>query len=625
MSGGFTLRREGIGLFVAVLFVALAPALAANGFQRFLLAELFIYVVAAVTLNVLLGYAGLISLGHSALFVIGAYSLAITQVRWEWPFLVGVLVAAVLGAALGLLIGLPALRLGPYTLGMATLGLALVVTDLAFAWSPLTGGSQGIAGIQTPAFGGVPMEREHYVWVLGGFALLVWVLVRNVIRSPIGRAFLTVNKTPLVARSVGLSVERTQLEAFVFASVPAAVAGALFVPMLRFVSAETFTLNAAILFLLMVIVGGVGTLTGPVLGALVLLALPVFLDRVVPGSVHWNLLVYGATLLLFVTVVPKGVVGLIAQVARWVSVRWTKAAPSTESVTVERSAGLAELSWLFEDNGERDDSSGLVFSDMKAKLGGVQALDGVSIDIRPGEIHGLIGPNGSGKTTFINCATGFIRRDEGSVEADGRPVDVRSARDAVALGMCRTFQHPQMTEGFTCLESVMSAVDRRQPVRFLASMLRLPRARRVENDTRDRAVQLLHAVGLSEYGDAYATELPSGLRQLLSVARALGRRPQYLVLDEPAAGLDDTEVTNLADVIQQLSDAGIGVLLVDHHFDFIMRLCDRLTVLDRGRIIAQGLPDEVRRSPAVLEAYLGSTRNGGALEPRTSEGAVRGT
>lgn len=240
------------------------------------------------------------------------------------------------------------------------------------------------------------------------------------------------------------------------------------------------------------------------------------------------------------------------------------------------------------------------------RFGGLVALDDVSLDLRPGEVHGLIGPNGSGKTTMLNLMSGYYRPDGGDILLDGEALSGHSVQKRPNLGIARTFQKPRLLPTLTVLDNAMLGAWRDVRSNFLTTALSLPKALREEREIRRRAEELVHGVGLGHAMNRRANLLEHAEQRFLEIARALALRPRFLLLDEPAGGLTGAEIEHLGRIITTIRDIGVGVLLVEHHTDFVFRICSRVTTLDRGRLIKHGTPDEVRTDAEVVRVYLGA-------------------
>lgn len=583
----------------------------ANRFEIFNTELLFVYIVAAIGLG-LLTQSGMISLGHSAFIAAGAYTVALATIEWSWSFWPALALAALVCAALGLVLGLPALRLGAFTLAMVTVGYAFVVEDLLVEWRSVTGGGDGLRPIRMPA----PFDDlESYYWLVAIAAILAYVIGHNLIRSPLGRASRAIEENPVAAQSLGIDPYRVKLTGFVASATLAGVAGGLYAPLLGFVAPDSFTVNLSVLLLLMVLFGGSGSVAGPVVGALLLFRIPIEVERVTDSPGEWSLLAYGVVLVISVLVVPRGLMSgwrlLVGRLRRQPTDRAQRRRPDIASVTppVPDRVGAAAGVPLLE------------LANLAKTINGVRALVDVSMAVQPGQVHALIGPNGSGKTTTLNAVSGYLALDHGHVALDGTDLATLRPHRRAAAGIARTFQTPFVFETMTCADNVTAALDLRHARRLSSYLVRLPRARRSEARTKRRALELLDALGLGPLADVTAGSLPPGERRLLELARVLALEPRLVLMDEPAAGLSDTEVDELAEVIAALRTTGIAVVLVEHHVEFVLGLADTVTVLDFGRVIAAGPPDAIRSDPVVISAYLGGPLPGVELELDVTGGA----
>lgn len=582
-------------LFTSIITFPLTRQLrlAGNRYEIFNTQLLFVYFVALMGLN-LLKQAGLLNLGVSAVFGFGAYFTAIATVSHGWSYWLAVPLATIGAGAIGLLLGLPALRLGVFTFAMVTLGYAYVFGDLANQWADLTGGQVGLSGIKQPK----PFDTlERYYWLLAIVVVIVYALAHNYLRSPAGRSTKAVAGNPIAAQSLGISLYLTKLRAFAVSSLGLGLAGTLYAPLIGFVAPDSFTANFAVIFTLMVVLGGTGTVAGPLIGGLILFRVPLEVERIAKSPGEWSQLLYGGVLLASVYLFPRGLM------SGWWWLRnrfWGR--KNAKSPAIARSR--ADLSTLLEPV-ERSSGPALQVVGAHKNLGGVQALKGIDLTVEAASVHALIGPNGSGKTTFLNGVSGYLELDQGSVTLLGDAVDDLPTHRRAARGLARTFQTPFVFEEMSCLENVLTALDRHRERNLLAYTLRLPSARREERAQFDRANSILTAIGLAgRRGDA-AKSLPPGERRLLELARVIAINPRIVLMDEPAAGLSEAEIAELGEIIVALREAGIAVLIVEHHVDFLMRLADVVTVIDFGEVIAHGLPEVVRADPRVIEAYLG--------------------
>jgi branched-chain amino acid transport system ATP-binding protein/branched-chain amino acid transport system permease protein len=544
-------------------------------------------VIITAGLNVLAGFTGQISLGHAGFYAIGAYAAALFTIKAGWNPALASLAAVALAAFIGAAVAGAALRVsGPY-LAMVTIAFGIIVEGILVEWVSLTGGPGGVFNIPKPTL------RASYWLILAVAALSLW-LIANLRASAWGRACLAVRDSDVAAESLGLSAHYVRTVAFSVSAAFAGAAGALFAFLNGYISPDSFTLQASILYLLALLFGGMGFTAGPVVGGLVLTLLPELLTRLA----DYRLILYGGLLLLSIYWLPAGLVGALTRgrPRRHLEAPVT-AAPVTET---PRTAG-AETAPATSDPLLRIEGVSVAF-------GGLAALAGVSLTVPPRGIHALIGPNGAGKTTLLNVLSGFIAPDVGSARLADRAIAGEPPHAIARLGVARTFQTAQLFAELTTLENVAVGVAGRRLGSVLAALLATPGARRRERVLAETAQALLAAMGLAEWADRPADALPAGLRRRMEIARALATRPRLLLLDEPAAGLSPAEIKGLDAQLTAVRDrGGPAIILVEHHMDLVMAISDRVTVLDDGRVIAGGSPEAVRRDPAVIEAYLGAS------------------
>ncbi|WP_116996712.1 branched-chain amino acid ABC transporter ATP-binding protein/permease [Desertimonas flava] len=592
--------------------------IASNQYEVFNTSLLLTYLIAAIGLN-LLTQSGLISMGHTAFFAIGAYGSSILTVTYGWSYWPALIVVTVGSALVGFVLGLPGTRLGLFTFAMVTLAYTLTTQKLALQWTSLTGGGTGFRRIKFPA--GFD-DLDSFYWVLVVVVVLAYVLAHNLLRSSFGRNSRAVETSPVAAQSMGIHVQRVKVRSFAVSSAFAAAAGALYAPLIGFIAPDTFHFDLAVLFLLMVIFGGAGTLAGPLIGAVVLFRVPIEVERVSSSPGPATLLVYGGALLLLVWISPGGVVVGVHALRSWVSARLRRIGSpdprlsDTPAVAADRHdaeadahrrQALQRFGDALDDLTDHAAETIFVAQDVHVNLGGVQALAGLNLEVRAGEIHALLGPNGSGKTTFLNTVSGYVTPDRGSITFLGRSLLDRPAHGRATAGLTRTFQTPFVFGTMSTAENVLAALDQDRTTGLIRQALRMPAARREERRLYDEAVSILTAVGLEHRVTDPAGALTPGERRLLELARVIALRPRFILMDEPAAGLTGPEVDHLEAMIAVLRSRGIATLLVEHHVDMVLRLADVVTVIDFGRVIAHGLPESIGADPAVRRAYLGDS------------------
>ncbi len=572
-------------VWILILAVAIAPAFSNNKFLVFQATQAGIYMIVAIGLNVVAGYAGQTSLAQGALVAIGAYTSAILMVKLQFSFWVAALLATCATSVFGALVALPALRLSTWYFALISLTFASVVGELIIEWRAITGGFSGIVGIPRPALFGTPFsDRALYLLVLSAVVLAFWIL-QNLVRSRMGRAMIAVRDNPLAATASGASLLNVKMFAFVVSAALAGLGGAFFAVQKTVISVDDFGTDFSIFFLLIVVVGGSGRLWGPIVGTLLFFLLPEFL-----GSLQsWRMLVYGAILLLLMLFAPDGVVGALE--------RYCRRRP--RAVTTDQPDQISALSE------QKTVGAELTVTDMKKRFGGVQALDGVTLVVQAGSTSAIVGPNGSGKTTLLNMISGFFRADAGSVSLGDTPLKGRAAHAVARLGVGRTFQTPKLLGQMTVLENVLLGTYPSERSTIAAIALSLPSARKEAASLRALALRYLNFVGLASHAHALADEIPHGQQRLLEIARALMGRPRVLLLDEPAAGLSMSELERLGELIKEIASQGTSVLIVEHHLELVGEICNHVTVLDRGRILTSGSAKDVFNHPEVLIAYMG--------------------
>jgi branched-chain amino acid transport system permease protein len=542
------------------------------------------YSIAVLGMTVVLGYTGQINLAQATFFGLGAYAVGLGTTVIGLNFWITLVLGVAAATVAGFVLGLTTLRLGGHYLAMITISFQQIFDLVLVNWADVTHGPDGIAGIARPSLFGYTLTDDRAYLLLCAAVLyaaiyLVWWLPQ----TRTGRAMRAVRENELAAEVTGVHTLRVKVIAFTLSATLAGMGGGLYAAGFAYISPDNFNFARSIEFLTMVLLGGAQSPFGGAIGTSLLILLPEWLRFL--KEVY--LAAYGLAVILIMVFLPAGIWGLI----RSRFAKYRKPAP----VVLE---GIPPLNL---DVPITDPAPILKLDDVNKHFGGVRAVDGISLEVARGTVHALIGPNGSGKTTTLNVLNGIYKATSGKIFFNGEDITARSPHERAGFGIGRTFQNIRLFPSMSVIENVMVGAQRENnPIDPGRAALR------------ERALSALNFVGMAANAELIVQNLPYGHQRLVEIARALAGHPTFLLLDEPAAGLNQTEKKALGELLKRLRGHGLTVVLIEHDIGLIEQVSDKITVLNFGKKIAEGDPAYVLRHPEVVAAYLGETSHAAA-------------
>lgn len=554
---------------------------------------ILIFTILGVSLNLLLGYAGLVSMAHGAFYGVGAYAAALTARELGLPFPWTLLVAVVMTTILAGAVTAPALRVRGEYLILLTLAFQMVIYGLMLSWVDLTAGRTGISGIPRPEILGSPLITPlQFLPLIAVSAAVTFGVAYRIGESPLGRVLKAIRDDERATLAVGKSVLRYKVLVFCVSGGLAGVASALFAHYQAFINPFSFTLDRSIFLVALVVLGGTANLLGTAVGATLFVGLPEvlrFLEARQDIVDAVRNLIFGALLVVFMRFRPEGLV------------------PERVGVRRRSAAGGAPSPELVLTVKPPPDPSGAALraERLRKSFGGIQAADDLNLVLPRGKVTALVGPNGAGKTTVFNLLTGFLVPEAGAVLLQGRDATRIVPWQRVRRGLARTFQDVRVFERLSVLDNVLVAIPD-QPGEHLVPLFFVPwHTARAERRNREKALTYLTFVGLADKADEIAASLAFGEQKLLALARLLATEADILLLDEPAAGVDIQWVNRILALIRRLADAGKTVCIVEHNLEVVTAIADHAYFMEAGRIIAEGRPEDLTADRRLAEIYFG--------------------
>ena len=589
------LRKKYNGLLTAfwgvMLIAALIGPMVLGPYLVGFLCVIYLYCMLSISLNVAAGFCGMSTFATGALYGMGAYISAFAYTKYGMPFFVALFLGVLSSVIIGFIISGSAYKVSGTYLTLVSYGMLQVFNRVIISYYEYTGGSSGFKLDKWVIFG-MKVSRNGKYYILLGVLVLFYIVQKNLAKSQWGRDFLAVKNNPIAASALGINVGKARIIGFVISSVMAGMAGVLYASYASFISPESFTFKVSIMVLLMIVVGGRGTLGGPIIGTFIIYIVPELFN----DYPDLKQIFYGALLIIFVQLMPQGLCGMIKK--RFPQVAYNKeieGKPPAEHLNLEH--------YRVEADDPNEDI--LVLKGLTKKYGGLVALNNLDMTIKRGTIHALIGPNGAGKTTCVNKMTGIEAPTSGTVTYKGKDITGINSSKLAYLGVTRTYQHVRLFNEMSVIDNVVTGARLSQSYSLGHALLSTRKKKRIDKENYIAAMECLENLGLGGRPNEFPGNMSAGQQKLLEIARAFVAKPELLILDEPCAGLTETETAEFATLMKEIRKTGISILLIEHHMSLVMDVSDYITVIDHGTKIGEGTPAVVSADPVVRKAYLG--------------------
>lgn len=575
---------------VSLLVSFVLPLFAGDYYMR-IISLIFIYMILAIGYNISAGFSGITSFAFAAHYGVGAYVSAVAITRYNMPFLIGLLAGALASGLVGLVVSLPASKVKHHYLALISIGLLEIVQQILNEWQWFTGGAGGMYIPSWNIFNIMLNNFQKYYFILI-IMLFCVALQRNLRKSRWGRDLIAIKNNEIAAAGVGINFSKYRIAGYFLSSMLAGLAGSVYASFSGYLSPDTFNFEFTVFILLMAVLGGEGTLSGPIIGAVIATFVPMLFN----ATPDLKQIVFGALLVVLPQVMPAGISGTIK--------KYFKEIDNNKYIVDQTEQNEFDIeSNVMKNHSEMEDI--LVVKGLTKRFGGVTAVDGLDMTIKRGTVHSLIGPNGAGKSTTVNMITGIDKPSEGSITFNGKEITGDKIFNLTRKGLSRTYQHVRLFKNLSVVENVAIGGRLFYTYSIVDSIFRTRKMKKEERKSFHEAMEYLKIINLYDKANYDPESLSAGQQKLLELARALYMKPDLLVLDEPCAGLSETETLEFSKIIHKIRNAGISILLIEHHMDLVMEISDYITVIDYGKKIAEGDPASVTINPVVKTAYLG--------------------